>query len=226
MDAKKNLGLVVVFLAVGLLLFACATGSGAGTAQKQGDSWVGKIGKPDHLDGNFRFEANAGNPAVFSFVNTAMGRAETDAVVQTVLAALPELNAKPYSYEDLFTRFGPPTRITIFKADNGEHLNWYYGPVDFYVGPAGIRVREARVEEEVPGFDWMGLHCGDPVDAIAGTIGPVKETVDGKNEWGDRVLYRNFDGKKGNGYFANNQKGVRVFVYDDRICAIYILPGR
>lgn len=190
--------------------------------------WLGKIRTPAHLDDSYAFRANPQNPQEIAFDRAGLDPETAAALAVTVLGLVHELAEKPRTVDDIFRRCGPPERISVYKNGADEFLSWWYGSVGFFMGSGtNGAVQEIRLEGGIGDFNWLGLRLGDGFDRLGPTIGPVKSTVTGRNDWRDGVLYRDYGGQTGNGYFANAAKGVRVFLFNGKVTSIYLsVPQR
>jgi subtilisin family serine protease len=97
----------------------------------------------------------------------------------------------------------------------------YPGGLQFYA-PAGV-VKEIRFESPESPYVFRGkIRVGSPLEEVLNVLGPPTDTVEGRNEWQDGVLYKNIDGKEGYCYLARPDQGVRFFFVDNRVSALYL----
>ncbi len=148
-----------------------------------------------------------------------------------------QLDVNNATHEDVVTLFGPP-RSYAWGSET-------YGPNDlpgryimsysdaFSVFIMRDRVVEVRFDSVDVGYAFRNaIRIGSTLDDVLKVLGPPTETVTGqKIGWQDGILYRDFDGVKGQGYYARADQGVRVFLMNDRVMSLYIartdpLPGR
>jgi len=207
-----------------LVIVLALTGCTDPKTQFNGGKWDLAIAKPEYLNSNYEFVQNDINPDRFVFKNITYTKETVQDIQNKIIQELPELNKQKYLYKDLFKRFGAPQYISVYKNNYRESLNWQYGAFNFYIGAEGIAIQEIRVEAAIEGFTWLGLSIGDPITKIETAIGPVLATVEGINDFKDQTLYNNINGIEGSAYFSNDSKGVRVFVTNNKISAIYIYP--
>ena len=66
------------------------------------------------------------------------------------------------------------------------------------------------------------LRIGSTLAEALDLLGQPDEVVVGKNEYKDRVLYRDIDGQKGHDYYHRADQNVRIWFANDKIAAIYM----
>jgi len=95
-----------------------------------------------------------------------------------------------------------PDRFDIFMRDGKIIELRYYNP--------GYIVQES-------------LQVGSSLEDVLKVLGPPVETIEGKkNEFKDGILYKDIDGMKGNCYYGRVDKGVRLFIKDNKVVALYV----
>ena len=66
------------------------------------------------------------------------------------------------------------------------------------------------------------LRIGSTLAEALGLLGQPDKVVVGKNEYKDRVLYRDIDGQKGHDYYHRADQNVRIWFANDKVAAIYM----
>ncbi|MBN2131706.1 MAG: M56 family metallopeptidase [Sedimentisphaerales bacterium] len=66
------------------------------------------------------------------------------------------------------------------------------------------------------------LRIGATVQEALDVLGPPDATVTGKNEYKDRILYRDIDGNKGHCYYHRADQKVRVWFSKNKVIAVYM----
>jgi len=95
-------------------------------------------------------------------------------------------------------------------------------PCDFSVWLKNDRIMEIR-HGDGSQYAYRGtLRIGATLQEALDTLGPPDATVKGKNEYKDRVLYRNIDGRKGHCYYHRADQNVRIWFSQNRVGAIYM----
>jgi serine/threonine protein kinase len=99
----------------------------------------------------------------------------------------------------------------------------------------GGMVNELRAEGGTGrGFTWHGLHFGSTLEDVFAAAGQPTSTVEGqpldwskfKSDWEmNGILFKNFDKVKGQCYYARWDKNVRFWFQNDKLVAIYVIPG-
>jgi len=95
-------------------------------------------------------------------------------------------------------------------------------PCDFSVWLKNGRIMEIR-----HGYDskyaYRGtLRVGATLHEALDVLGAPNATVRGKNEYKDRILYRDIDGNKGHCYYRRADQNVRVWFSNDKVIGIYM----
>jgi len=95
-------------------------------------------------------------------------------------------------------------------------------PCDFSVWMSKNRVAEIRHGDSSQYAYAGALRIGATVEDALDVLGPPDEIVRGKNEYKDRVLYRDIDGRKGHCYYRRADQNVRIWFSNDKVIAIYM----
>jgi hypothetical protein len=127
---------------------------------------------------------------------------------------------------------GPPTEIASYGVDNGSvignefWLNITYGRVVFFCGRTGTQVYEVRISEPDTGFTTRGIGIGDPLDELVTAFPETERVVTVSPESDARtsnVLFLIDDGgSTGEARIAFEDLGVRFFMEDGAVAALYI----
>ena len=94
-------------------------------------------------------------------------------------------------------------------------------PCDFSVWLQNDRIMEIR-HGRASQYAYAGtLRIGATVEEALDVLGPPDETVRGKNEYKDRVLYRDID-ERGHCYYHRADQNVRIWFAQNKVIAIYM----
>jgi beta-lactamase regulating signal transducer with metallopeptidase domain len=175
----------------------------------------------------------------------------TYAVVLGVVMVLPclPIQGKPASDAEQFTRQLPAkiAQLDIDSADREQVIEIFGQPEDYVWGdetyepddlpttyimryPCGFRVYMSGGQiveirhERASKYVYRGkLRVGSTLDEALAVLGPPEETVSGEeNEYKDRVLYKDIDGKKGHCYYLRTDQDVRLWFGNYKVAAIYM----
>ncbi len=151
-------------------------------------------------------------------------------------AKMAQLDINNATREDVIALFGSPQSYMWGSQTYGSndlpsrYLMDYSDAFSVFI--MRDRIMEVRFEHVDIGYAFRGaIRIGSTLDDVLNVLGPPAKVVTGqKNEWEDGVLYQNIDGRKGRGYYARPEQGLRLFFLDDRVGALYItridpLPG-
>ena len=126
--------------------------------------------------------------------------------------------------------FGPPPEVMARRERPGESefLTYRYGSVEFFFDPWKKLVHEIRFEKAGP-YSYQGkIRVGSSLDELLAAVGAPAKTVVGEpihfNE--DRVLFRDVERTKGRGYITYDAEGVRFFLLNDAVTAIYLFKPK
>jgi subtilisin family serine protease len=97
-------------------------------------------------------------------------------------------------------------------------------PKGVSVGVTAGRVWELRCDRTGTGFTWRGkLRLGSSLEEVLAVLGAPAETVTGeKLAFKPRVLYKDWDGKKGYCYYSRPEQNIRLFFGDYKVTALYV----
>ena len=95
-------------------------------------------------------------------------------------------------------------------------------PCDFSVWLKNDRIMEIRHGRGSQYAYGGTLRIGATVEDALELLGPPDETVRGKNEYKNKVLYRDIDGRKGHCYYHRADQNVRLWFSRDKVIAIYM----
>ncbi len=85
-------------------------------------------------------------------------------------------------------------------------------------------IEELRFEGNGP-YIWKGgLHVGSLIEDVCKVVGQPTKTVTGNHlGFADGVLYEDADGRKSYGYYARQDQGIRMFLKNDKVVALYVM---
>ena len=142
-------------------------------------------------------------------------------------STIDEIDIDSAAHSDIKDVFGEPLEYIwgnqVFDRDAlpGRYVMVY--PGDFHVLIVNNRVIEVRFEGPGDYVFGDGLVVGSSVEKALGILGQPSKIVKGKpNEFEDNVLYKNIDGRKGYGYYARPDKNIRIWIFNDKVIAIYL----
>jgi Subtilase family len=151
-------------------------------------------------------------------------------------AKMEQLDVNNATPQDVIELFGLPQRYgwgrqTFDPCDLPDRYIMNY-PQAFRIVIMRDRIVEVRFDQVDVGYTFRDtIRTGSTLDDVLKVLGsPTKVVTGQKNEWEEGVLYQDIDGVKGNGYYARSEQGVRMFLRNDRVVALYItrtdpLPG-
>jgi hypothetical protein len=131
------------------------------------------------------------------------------------------------TFDDLVGAFGEPIKYVWGDDEfSRQRLPERFIAIylkSFHAVVVSGQVQELRHEGD-DGYAFAGrLKVGATLDEALAVLGQPAKTVSGqKIDWQDDVLYKNADGRPGVGYYAKARQHVRVFLYDDKVKAIYV----
>lgn len=128
---------------------------------------------------------------------------------------------------DVIKVFGEPTKYIwgeqVFDKNNLQDQYIMSYPGNFYVWMVKDQIIEFRFEGPSDYVFGDGLVVGSTIEKALNILGQPSEIVEDKpNEFIDNVLYKNINGRKGHGYYARPEKNIRIWIANDRVCAIYL----
>ncbi len=145
-------------------------------------------------------------------------------------AKMSQLEFGKAGLDDVLRVFGEPRSYitgpnqTITKGEPMPDGYCMVYPDGFQIYMAQGRLYEFRFEGP-SSYAWRGLHFGSSVEDMLGVMGAPDKTITGEplEFMDDGVLYKDIDGMKGRGYYQRRSSlGVRVFLWQDRVVAVYI----
>ena len=138
------------------------------------------------------------------------------------------LNMSKGGLEDVISIFGQPQKYIwdqkTFTKDNLPDVYFIQYDNGFSAFVRQGKIVELRFEEKDNGFRFEGkLGIGSTLEQAVKVLGKPEQTVENqKNDFADKVLYKDIDGQKGRCYYQRSDKNVRVFFMGDKIIALYI----
>jgi hypothetical protein len=122
--------------------------------------------------------------------------------------------------------FGEPIRYIwgdkTFTADALPDNYIMSYPCGFSVWMRSNQIAELRHSGRSQYAYGGTLRIGSTLQEALDLLGQPDDVVVGKNEYKDKVLYRNIDGDKGHCYYHRTDQNVRVWFANDKIVAIYM----
>ncbi len=143
-------------------------------------------------------------------------------------AKVAKLNINEATVDDVIKLFGEPGQYLWgseeFKREQLPQRYIMFYPAGFRVAMYSSRIGELRFERPGLGYVFDGeLKLRSSLEDALKVLGPPTETVTGeKCGFKNRILYRNIDGRVGYGYYACQDRNVRMFFDDDKIIALYV----
>ena len=112
----------------------------------------------------------------------------------------------------------------VFTTNNLPETCFLVYPKGVSVGVTRGRIWELRSEKPGPGFTWRGkLRLGSSLEEVLAVLGPPAETVvGGELAFKPGVLYKDYEGKKGDCYYSRPEQNIRLFFGDYRVTALYV----
>jgi hypothetical protein len=160
----------------------------------------------------------------YTFVYKNYAREDAAGLEASTLSKMANTDFFGMTVSEIVQALGKPSKVLIIKQNTAEHLNLYFGNIDFYIGPQGVTLLEIRLENPEIKYSFLDqLTIGSSIDDIVRVLGdPVKRVNGQKNAWNDMVLYTDIDGQAGRGYISCHKKGIRLFIWDGKVAAIYL----
>ena len=141
-------------------------------------------------------------------------------------AKVARLNIKTATLDRVLRIFGEPIKYSwknqTFSKNNLPGIYNIDYPNEFSVLMIIGKVQELRHHQ--PGYKFLGkVQVGSTLEEFLDVLGKPKQIIEGrKNEFKDRVLYKDIEGEKGTCYYANKRKGARVFFINNKATALYV----
>ncbi len=172
---------------------------------------------------NIIFAVSAG-VIVLIFVSSVISQSESD-----INAKVAQLDIGKATIDDVIHIFGEPEKYfrggETFTKDNlpSSYIAAY--PNGFFVVISRGKVDELRFEGRGSGYIFKEkLQVDSPLDEVLRVLGQPTEIVEGQaNKWKDGVLYKDINGRKGHCYYSRKDKGVRLFLADYKVTALYLV---
>ncbi|MHC4677118.1 MAG: HAAS signaling domain-containing protein [Planctomycetota bacterium] len=130
--------------------------------------------------------------------------------------------------EDVISTFGKPMKYVwgrqVLDRDDLPRRYVAVYPNGFHVFIAHGKVIELRHEGEGTGYVFAGkLKVGSALNEVLDVLGEPKEVLQGQeNRFEDEVLYKDIEGREGHCYYAQADRGIRLWFVDYKIRAIYM----
>lgn len=107
-------------------------------------------------------------------------------------------------------------------AEQPNYIMCYPDHIDLWVQNGALR--EARFYN--PGYRFArGVDVGDSPEKMIEVMGEPEASVQGKmNTFKDGLYFMDIVGRAGDGYYQRNDKGVRCFLRDGAVHAVYVYP--
>ena len=139
-----------------------------------------------------------------------------------------KLRRRGTTTEDVIRVLGEPEKLIwgrqTFTKDNLPETYILQYPKGLHVMVSYGLAVEFRSEQPGPGFTYRGkLRLGSPLKDVLDVLGEPSHTVVGEPiGFVTGCLYNDFDGKKGYSYYSRADQGVRVFLLNDKVSALYL----
>jgi serine protease AprX len=161
---------------------------------------------------------------VLIFVGPAISQPGSD-----INAKVAQLDIGKATIDDVVRIFGEPEKYfrgrETFTKDNLPSTYMAAYPGGFFVFMSGGKVSELRFEEPGAGYVFRGkLKLGSSLGEVLEVLGQPAETVVGE-ELGvakDGVLYKDINGRKGHCYYSRKEQGIRLFLSNYNVTALYL----
>ena len=144
-----------------------------------------------------------------------------------------QLDFNAATIDDVIRIFGEPTKYFWSKQTfTKDNLPSSY--IADYSDGFKVVIRNDELSElrfEAPRAEYAGyvfrdkIKVGSSLEEVLEALGRPKETVAGKNELKDGVLYKDIDGKKGCCYYGRADQNVKLFFVDYKVMSLYVMRG-
>jgi tetratricopeptide (TPR) repeat protein len=158
---------------------------------------------------------------------TAKAQGELDKLIP-LDELIAKLRKKGTTDKDVIRVLGEPEKYIwgnkTFTKDNLPEVYILQYPNGVQVVVVRGVVSEFRSEQPGPGFVYRDkLRLGSPLANVLNVLGQPSQTVVGEPiGFVTGVLYKDFDGHKGYSYYSCADQGVRIFLVNDKINALYL----
>jgi hypothetical protein len=151
---------------------------------------------------------------------------DAEQIARRLSAKIARLDIDSATPERVVEVFGQPRKYVwhdkTFEPDDLPNNYIMCYPGDFNVFISNGRIVEVR-HECGSKYVYRGkLRVGSSLEEALAVLGPPKKTVTGKNNYEDRVLYKDIDERKGHCYYLCADQDVRLWFGDYKIAAIYM----
>lgn len=140
---------------------------------------------------------------------------------------LEQLVPRETTNSEVLNRYGLPPKVIICEtnldgAKSYYHLNFIYDELSLYFGINYEVINEIRIEDHSE-FEYKGLSYNTPLETVL-ELYPANEVISGEEvDWGkSRVLFTNIEGDEKFSYYNIGDENMRLFIWDDKITALYI----
>jgi hypothetical protein len=149
--------------------------------------------------------------------------------VSDINVEVAKLDIGKATLDDVIRIFGEPEKYLwgnqTFTEDNLPpiYIASYYSNSLRIVMTSGVAT-EVRFEGSDIGYIYHDkLRLGSSLEEALDVLGEPIDTVEGQpNEFLNRVLYKDIDGRRGYCYYARKDYGIRLFFIDYKIKALYL----
>ena len=147
-------------------------------------------------------------------------------------AKVAQLDINTANLDDVIRIFGEPIKYLwagkTFTKDNLPSTYIAAYPDDFHIVISRGKTIELRFEGPGAGYVYRDkLKVGSSLDEVLKVVGKPTETVQGKpNKFMDGVLYKDINGRKGYCYYGRKAHGVRCFLMNYKVTALYVTRSR
>jgi hypothetical protein len=145
---------------------------------------------------------------------------------KAVIPKIAKLDIDNATLDDVVALFGEPA-MYCWGNDTFQKGNLPRQYILSYPDHFDVYMRDGKIIElryYNPGYIVReSLQVGSSLEDVLKVLGPPVETVEGKNnEFKDGVLYKDMNGWKGYCYYARADKGVRLFITDNKVAALHV----
>jgi len=153
---------------------------------------------------------------------------------EDINAKVARININRSTIKDVVRVFGKPLKY-VWGQESFEKNNLPETYIADYPDGFSVVVSENAVVElrhYQPGYAFQGkLQVGDSLEKAVEVLGEPEKTVENQpNKFENGVLYKDINGRKGDCYYGQRDKGVRLFLTDYKINELYVtkddLSGR
>jgi serine protease AprX len=163
---------------------------------------------------------------LFSTVILSLGVCGKAEPVLDINAKVAQLDIETADLDKIISIFGKPEKYVwnneTFQRQNLPLVYIVRYPDGFSIFMKNDHIAELRFNQ--PGYIFRDkIQVSSSLEEVLGVIGPPAETVvNQKNEFKDKVLYKDIDGRKGVCYYSRGDQNVRFFFGDYKVNALYV----